>query len=135
MTESTSRPHALARALTTSRESELIAIARGKGEDAARLAAIAALGRIASVPAETCLSEILKGEAPDAVRAAAFRALRRLQRSKVVRYDETQDQERGQRGAVAADFDDEDFDDEDLDDDEDFDDEDFDDEDDEEEQD
>jgi HEAT repeat protein len=59
----------------------LIEIAGGAGEDAARLAAIAALGRRGDERSESALRGILdRGGEPDAVRAEAYRSLRRLER-------------------------------------------------------
>ncbi len=127
------RPLALSRALGGARAVDLIAVARSEGEGRARLSAIGALGRIGGEDAEACLASLLSDGEPDPVRAVAFKALRRAQRAGQVRFDETQDQDRGPRRteeAAASDEDledpldddeDEDFD-EDDDEDEDFDD-------------
>ncbi|MBT8492100.1 MAG: hypothetical protein KJO07_03485, partial [Deltaproteobacteria bacterium] len=56
--------------------------AQATGAGPARLAAIAALGRLGGSEAEGVLSGLLDGDGEaDEVRAQAFRALRRLQRA------------------------------------------------------
>jgi ParB family chromosome partitioning protein len=62
----------------------LVALATAPGQDTARLAAIAALGRAGGDQAAAALQAILDDKTEiDAVRAAAFKALRRLQRRAV----------------------------------------------------
>jgi ParB family chromosome partitioning protein len=59
---------------------EFSRVAKEGEDEAARLAAIAALSRIGGASAEQTLSTLLAEDAVDAVKAASFRALRRLQR-------------------------------------------------------
>ncbi|MBK9030615.1 MAG: HEAT repeat domain-containing protein [Myxococcales bacterium] len=84
---------------------ELIAIARRTGDDAARLVAIAALGRIGGDDARAALEAIVAdvGE-PATVRAAAWRALARLRRNaKKVWADGVDRERRGTRLAGGSD--------------------------------
>lgn len=73
----------LPRMLGDARFTNLTAVAEATGSDAARLTAIASLGRLGSDRATAVLQGVLDrtGE-PEKVRKAAFRALRRAQRGK-----------------------------------------------------
>ena len=69
-------------ALASRKVAELVAIASAPGEDPARFAAIAALGRIAGDDAKVALERIHHSESePDAVKLAAWKALKRLLRA------------------------------------------------------
>ncbi|MCA9673013.1 MAG: HEAT repeat domain-containing protein, partial [Myxococcales bacterium] len=131
------RQLALPVCLGEGRVEQLVAIAQAEGKDPARLAAIAALGRIGGDAARAALQAILARDGEQAaIKAATYRALRRLQRAEAKTYAEDQDQERGTSryagysggGYDYDDYDDDDDDDDDWDDDDD-DDEDWDDED------
>jgi HEAT repeat protein len=77
----------------------LVVIATAPGKDPARLAAIAALGRIGGAEARRALEQILANPSEEeVVRTAAFKALRRLLRAAQIRYVEGQDKDR--RGAM-----------------------------------
>jgi HEAT repeat protein len=96
--EPSTRWWALAVSLTGKRIAELLAIATARGEDPARLAAIAALGRAGGEQAKGTLERLHKDEAePDAVKLAAWKALKRLLRAEAKTYAEGQD--KGKRGS------------------------------------
>src|SRR5690606_13139346 len=111
------RAWALAVALQGSTIPELVAIASGSGEDPARLAAIAALGRAGGDEALAVLEKIHGNDAEsDAVKLAAWKALKRLLRRVPKVYAEGEDKGKGGPsggggGAVDEDDGDDDFDD------------------------
>jgi hypothetical protein len=96
--EPSTRWWALAVSLTGKRMAELIAIATARGEDPARLAALAALGRAGGEEAKGTLERLHKDAAePEAVKLAAWKALKRLLRAEAKTYTEGQD--KGKRGS------------------------------------
>ena len=86
------RTWSLAVSLAGRRVDELIAIARAKGRDAGRFAAIAALGRLGGEPARQALQAIHQddGESDD-IKLAAWKALRRIARQHARIYAAGQD--------------------------------------------
>ncbi|HUJ57489.1 MAG TPA: HEAT repeat domain-containing protein, partial [Kofleriaceae bacterium] len=118
--EPSTRAWALAVALAGRTVAELVAIASARGEDPARLAAIAALGRIGGDEAKAVLERIHRDAAePDAVKLAAWKALRRALRADRT-YAEGRDKgKRGEHAPAEADAVDDDEDDDDDDDDDD----------------
>jgi hypothetical protein len=90
--EPSTRAWALAVSLAGHRVQELIALANGTGEDPARLAAIAAIGRVGGDEAKAVLEKIHADTSePDAVKLAAWKALKRLLRAAGKTYAEGED--------------------------------------------
>jgi hypothetical protein len=97
--EPATRAWSMAVSLIGNRVDELIAIATAKGSETARIAAIAALGRLGGENPRQVLEAIHRdaGE-PDAIKLAAWKALRRLQRRVARTYAEGQD--KGPQGST-----------------------------------
>jgi ParB family chromosome partitioning protein len=100
--EPSTRSWALAVSLLGNRAAELIKIAEAKarGEDAGRLAAIAALGAFGKSPDVETINAVLEKihadtAEPDAVKLAAWKALRRLLRTSAKTYAEGVDKGKG----------------------------------------
>lgn len=92
LADSTARRIATSTMMGERRVEDFTRVAQGSKDKAARLAAIAALGRLGGGLSEETLSELVKRESePDEVKAASFRALRRLQRraAKLASYEES----------------------------------------------
>jgi ParB family chromosome partitioning protein len=90
--ETSTRSWAIAVSLSGSRIDELLAIARGKGESATRIAAIGALGRFDDLRVLEALETIHNDDsADDAIKLAAWKAIKRILRRTSKTYAEGQD--------------------------------------------
>lgn len=92
LADSTARRIATSTMMGERRVEEFTKVAQKSKDKQARLAAIAALGRLGGGESEKTLSELVKKESePDEVKAASFRSLRRLQRraAKLASYEES----------------------------------------------
>lgn len=101
--DASTRSMAMTVSLIGARLAELIAMANAPGEAPARLAAIAALGRLGGAQANSVLEQIHANKSePDAVRLAAWKALKRLLRAEAKTYAEGQDKGKGGTRAAAS---------------------------------